>query len=71
MMIADTYLDSGAIPDMVSCTSVTMALLLHWCITRTEDGRSLFLEPCILITCFCQVVHYQIYLHSLSGIPKN
>lgn len=42
LMIADEELD--AIPEILSCTAVTMTQLLHWCMSRTDEGRIRLLE---------------------------
>ena len=50
LMIPDQELD--AIPEILSCTSVTMAQLLHWCMSRTDEGRIRKLDPMLAILHF-------------------
>ena len=47
LMIANEDLD--AIPEILSCTAVTMAQLLHWIVSRTDDGRIKLLDPMLAI----------------------
>lgn len=65
IMVPDECLDSGTIPELVACTSVVMTILVHWCMTRTQEGRLLSLDA-ICYDCVWNLLSVSFVMFPLS-----